>query len=289
MTQLRVVTWNLGFGALGHEASFIGDGGTSIWPSTRRDVKANVQTIVTTLQELKADVYCLQEVSKGGTQSRGVNILSAISEALPQHQGHFEPDIYVLGRPSRMLLPHGLALFTRLPLLAADHKVLGHSTWGGFIQKRHGAQLCALDAGPSTLRLSNLHLEAYTEEEGKKWAAAQRLFDWAKSSSAPTVLAGDWNMLLAPLGTQPDADQSYDISWAVEFPADRLPDGLSLVPAEGVPTNRSVQAPLSSGRCLFSSLDGFVVSDGIANPSAHVVDLGFGPSDHHPVVLDLDL
>ena len=85
MKKLKIVTWNVGYGAMGAEADFSFDGGTHLIPSSNANVKKNIAGIKKTLEQLKADVYLLQELSTGSILNHWHNLRKAVQETLPDH------------------------------------------------------------------------------------------------------------------------------------------------------------------------------------------------------------
>ena len=63
-SPLSIVSWNCGYGALGDNADFFMDGGTSVYTADRQRVEANLADIRDRLKSLKPDFLLLQELSE---------------------------------------------------------------------------------------------------------------------------------------------------------------------------------------------------------------------------------
>ena len=61
-SPLSVISWNCGYGALGDNADFFMDGGSSVYTADRDRVKSNLAGILSALRELSPDLLLLQEV-----------------------------------------------------------------------------------------------------------------------------------------------------------------------------------------------------------------------------------
>ena len=61
-TPMTIVSWNCGYGALGDNADFFMDGGSSVYTADRERVAQNLEGIRDALKELDPDLAILQEV-----------------------------------------------------------------------------------------------------------------------------------------------------------------------------------------------------------------------------------
>lgn len=113
-TELRVMTWNLGYAGLGEESDFKTDGGDMLLPPSKAIVEKNLTGIKATLKENPADIYLLQEVAGDGLLNRGVNVRGQVSETLADWSMFFSSDIGSKILPKPLRLDHGLATFNRL-------------------------------------------------------------------------------------------------------------------------------------------------------------------------------
>ena len=286
---MKALAWNIGFGGLGRAASFWPDGGAFGRPSSRAEVSGNVAGIIATLRAVDADILLLQEVSRGGLLSRGVDIMAALTEAFPGHCASFQHDasLGVLGL--NWPLSHGKATLTKDPhsLCAPGANGPADTRYYGVLTKHHGSLTVKLDT--PDLVVANVHLDPYGADAEAKLAGARAALNAARDRAAKHVLCGgDFNMLLAPTiwaHTRP----ASEIAWAVPFGPDGLPGDMVLHVDPTVPTNRSLDAPFQAGTSHQTVIDGFTSGPGIAVTAIRTLDLGFAHSDHNPVVIEFDL
>ena len=285
---LRILTWNLGLGALGRGADLYPES-WRLWPPSSQDqVRANLGLIAEVLVDAKADVILLQEVARGGILSRGVDLFAGLQEALPGHAGHFEGEV-AFGFPFAHLQPRiGNALFCAREgaRLSARDIGLPDSHLAPFVRKSQRLVSACFKLGVQEVEICGLHLDPYSGDPDVKHANVRQTL--AAVQDRPVILGGDWNLLLQDL----DLPHSYPaerLSWAVPFPTDALPRGWRLISPPGVATNRTLERAYAPGQNYLSALDGFVVSEEWRVLDAQTQDLGFEASDHNPVILDVEL
>ena len=81
-SALTIVTYNVGYAALGEDADFFMDGGKTSMPEDASVVTRNLEGIAETLKALDADIYLLQEVDTDSKRSFGINEVEYLKEAL---------------------------------------------------------------------------------------------------------------------------------------------------------------------------------------------------------------
>ena len=89
--SLRVVTWNIGYGALGDNADFFMDGGKGVRTADLQRVQENMDSMIGGLQKLDPDVIFLQELDIQSDRSHILNYRSSyiIQKRPPLERGHF--------------------------------------------------------------------------------------------------------------------------------------------------------------------------------------------------------
>ena len=71
--SISVLTWNLGYGALGDNADFFMDGGSQVNTATAERVQSNMQEIADTVQEISPDIVFFQEVDTDSKRSHHID------------------------------------------------------------------------------------------------------------------------------------------------------------------------------------------------------------------------
>ena len=292
---LTIVSWNCGYGALGDNADFFMDGGSSVYTADRARVESNLAGIRDALKALNPDFLILQEVDINSARSYSLDERGVLREALPgasesfaynfntffvpypiPPMGHVESGLYTLstavpGSSARISLPVPFSwpirlfnlkrclLVSRFPVKDSDRELV----------------------------LINLHLEAYDDGEGKEAQARQltALMQEEYAKGNYVIAGGDFNQRFTNI------DQSaypvYEGMWqpgvidAASFGSD-----FTLLMDNSFPTCRSLDrayAGADKEGFQFYLIDGFIVSANVRAESVETLDYNFTCSDHNPV------
>ena len=294
--SLTVVSWNCGYGALGDNADFFMDGGSSVYTADRERVASNLACIREKLEALAPDLILLQEVDINSSRSYGTDERTVLREAAPSGAceafaynfnalyvpyplppiGHVESGLYTLSASvprtaERVSLPVPFSWPVRLVnlkrcLLVSRYPVKGSDR---------------------ELVLINLHLEAYDSGEGKE-AQTRQLVSFMQEEYAKgnyVIAGGDFNQRFTNI------DQSawpvYEGMWQPgEINAESFGTDFTLLMDNTTPTCRSLDKPLAGADPAgfqFYLIDGFIVSRNVTPDAVETLDFGFTCSDHNPV------
>ena len=77
--EFSILSWNIGYGALGDDADFFLDGGKEVRASSKERVHENLQNIIKKIKALNSDIAMLQEVDVNSKRSYGINQSRIIS------------------------------------------------------------------------------------------------------------------------------------------------------------------------------------------------------------------
>ena len=299
---LTIVSWNCGYGALGDNADFFMDGGTSVYTADRERVGANLEGIRDKLSALSPDLIILQEVDINSSRSYGTDERAILGEAAPAGSceafaynfnamyvpyplpmiGHVESGLYTLSAAQtrtaeRISLPVPFSWPVRLVnlkrcLLVSRYPVKGSD---------------------KELVLINLHLEAYDSGEGKE-AQTRQLVSFMQEEYAKgnyVIAGGDFNQRFTNI------DQSaypvYEGMWQPgEISADAFGSDFSLLMDNTTPTCRSLDKAWAGAEAegfQFYLIDGFIISANITPEAVETLDFNFACSDHNPVRMTFTL
>ena len=298
---LTIVSWNCGYGALGDNADFFMDGGSSVYTADRARVESNMAGIRDTLKTLNPDFLILQEVDINSARSYSLDERGILREALPgasesfaynfntlfvpypiPPMGHVESGLYTLstavpGSSARISLPVPFSwpirlfnlkrclLVSRFPVKDSDRELV----------------------------LINLHLEAYDDGEGKEAQARQltALMQEEYAKGNYVIAGGDFNQRFTNI------DQSaypvYEGMWqpgvidAASFGSD-----FTLLMDNSFPTCRSLDrayAGADKEGFQFYLIDGFIVSANVHAESVETLNYDFTCTDHNPVRMNFTL
>ena len=295
--SIRIVSYNIGYAALGENADFFMDGGKTTRPDSKTVVETYMQGIAEELKALQADIYMLQEVDINSKRSYFVNESEYFADALglpfdfaynfnstytpypiPDTLGHVESGLafytsYAVSDASRVQLPVPFSwpmrcfnlkrclLINRMPVAGTDKEFV----------------------------VIDLHLEAYDDGEGKI-AQTKQLYTLLEEEYAKgnyVIAGGDFNQ------TFPGAVQFPVINEGCWMPGtleDQLPEGFGFAFDGLSPTCRLLDVPYKGNETpQFYIIDGFIVSSNITVDSVGTVETNFVNSDHQPVMLEISL
>ncbi len=302
---VKIMTWNVGYGALGDNADFFMDGGKSVFTADRDRLRENLKGIRETVAEQDADIYFFQEVDKKSSRSFKLDETAEINKWLEEDLG---------AKYQTMFAYNYKAHFVPFPMPPIGTVESGIMTASCFrCQRADRIKLpCPFDWPVRTVNLKrcllvtrvrlsgsgkylvlvNLHLEAFDDGEGKA-AQTKALLDIMKKERDMgnyVVVGGDFNQRFS------DVDmEDYPVISGTWQPGmidveDFLPDFTPVMDAE-VPTCRSLDKPLPADTAghQFYMIDGFIVSDNVKVNDIKTIDLGFEHSDHNPVVMEFVL
>jgi hypothetical protein len=77
--------------------------------------------------------------------------------------------------------------------------------------------------------------------------------------------------------------------WFQRAPEAWTPPGFHWAFDPAVPSLRATDRPYAPGETFLTTVDGFLLGPDVALLSVRTEDLGFGPSDHHPVTMEVEL
>ena len=107
---LEILSWNVGYGALGGDLDFLADGGRHLRPRSRAAVERNLGAI-TRLLATASDTVLLQEVSRAAWITHRVDVLDHVAKTLAGHARAFAPTLNVGSLPLVGALELGQATF----------------------------------------------------------------------------------------------------------------------------------------------------------------------------------
>ena len=299
--SFRIVSWNIGYGALGEDADFFMDGGTMVRGESREAVEANMQGITKTLDTLAPDILLIQEVDRGSSRSHKVNELAQLNAHLSAYQSAFANNYKVAYVPYPMP-----------PLGTVDSGVATYSTYAAKSVERVqlpvpfswpvrtiNLKRCLLISrvpiagSEKELVLVNLHLEAYDDGEGKlaQTKMLAELLDAEAAKGNYVIAGGDFNQIFSSAdGSKfPIAEGNWQ---AGKIDVEQFTGNWQFLMDEDVPSCRLLNAPYKDAdhdTFQYYLIDGFIVSANIRVDELAVQDLGFVYADHNPVLMQVTL
>lgn len=298
---LKVMSWNIGYGALGDNADFFMDGGEMVKTADLDRVNSNMEGVINEISAESPDILFLQEVDKDSSRSEHVNEYDLIGSALADYNSSFANNFKVAFLPYPVppigKVDSGIATFSSYNVSGAERVQLPIPfKWP---IRMANLKRCVLVSrvpiadSDKELVLMNLHLEAYDDGSGKV-AQTQMLEELLQAEAEKgnyVIAGGDFNQIFSSADT--GAYPAQPGKWqAGEIDVSTIDGDWQYLMDEAVPSCRSLDQPykgadLSSFQ--YYLIDGFIVSGNIDVESLANSDLGFVVSDHNPVVMELKL
>ena len=299
--SLRIVSWNVGYGALGEDADFFMDGGSMVRGESKETVLKNMDGIQKEIDALKPDVLLMQEIDRGSSRSYRVNEYALMQTHLSGYASSFANNYKVAYVPYPMpplgKVDSGLATFTSYQVSGAQRVQLPVPfSWP---IRTINLKRCLLisrvpvEGTDRELVLVNLHLEAYDEGEGKiaQTKMLSELLQAEAEKGNYVIAGGDFNQIFSSAdGSRfPTAEGNWEAS---RIDVTQFADGWRFLMDEQVPSCRLLNKPYKGAdhdTFQYYLIDGFIVSENVTVTSCAAQDLGFVVSDHNPVLLEVTL
>ncbi len=300
-STLRAVTWNCGYGALGSNADFFMDGGTSVFPSEKERVQENLEGIAETLNSLDADFMILQEVDRNSARSYSINeeeyLRNQMNDPVSDFAYNYKVPFVPYPIPPMGRIESGILSMSSAEIASAERIQLPVPfSWPerlGNLKRCAVVNTLPVSGSTHSLVLVNLHLEAYDDGEGKaaQTAMLKELLEEQYEAGNYVIAGGDFNQSFS------SADLSlYPVKEGMWTPgiieASDFDEGWQLCMDPSVPTCRSLDQALDGAdlsQFQFYVIDGFIVSPNVTVHACHTENAGFENTDHNPVILDFTL
>ena len=297
--EFTVLSWNLGYCALGEESDFFMDGGKEVRPDSAELVTKNRIGAEQLIAQTGADFTLLQEVDSDSGRSYGVDEVSLFRASWPNWDSayalNYSCDFVPYPLPPIGKVHSGLLSFNSFDVREARRISLPCPfSWpmrAANLKRCLLVERIPIEGSERELVLVNLHLEAYDDGEGKKAQTEQllRLLNEEYAKGNYVVAGGDWNQAFPgtldayPIHVKtwvPDVLDPADVGdWSFAFDA-------------SVPTCRLLNQPYDPAdteNTQYYVIDGFLVSPNLEVSAVETVDQGFAFSDHNPVLLTVSL
>jgi len=294
----RIVSLNIGYGGLGNTEDFFMDGGTGVLPKNKAMVQGNLDELLSALLLKTPDICFLQEVDTGANRSHYINEAVHFNRGLQMGSAfalNYSCDFVPFPWPPLGKVQSGLLTLNNLAVTDATRESLPVPfSWPLRIANLKRCLLVERVpvAGGQELVLVNLHLEAYSSQEGRA-AQMRQLSQLMKAEALKgnyVVAGGDFNQAF------PGALEKYPIPadgvWMPgQLTESDIPEGFAYAYDMSVPTCRSLHKPYDGDRKSLVAyvIDGFIVSPNVKVNAVETFDLNFRNSDHQPVVMEFTL
>jgi len=301
--EYTLLSWNIGYAALGKDEDFFMDGGKQIQPDSKEKVQKYLVGITDTVKKNPADIYFIQEIDEKAQRSYKINQLTVLSNALQMDYSfayNYKCIFVPIPFPPIGQVASGVAIYTSAEQKEPVREPLPVPfTWPVRTANLKRCMLVSrlpLSNSDKELVLVNFHLEAFDEGEGKI-AQTKALMDFVKGEYDKgnyVIAGGDWNQTFPATGAK-----KYPVVWPDGWQpgtldTEAIPAGWTIAVDDSAPTCRSVEFPYNDENAAnhdwqYYVIDGFLLSPNVVKNSVRVIDYNFENADHNPVKLTFKL
>ncbi len=298
---ISLMTYNIGYGALGDNADFFMDGGKHVNTASRERINSNMEGIINETKKLDPDFIFYQEVDQDSHRSKHINEELNLEVAFPDYETAFAYNFRVRFIPYPIppigRVDAGIMTLSRYEIEEAERIKLPCPFTG--IERLGNLKRCLLvsyipvEGSDKELVLVNLHLEAYDSGEGKVAQAAMLrdvlLEEYEKGNYV--IAGGDFNQTFSnvDLSDYP----TYPDKWTPGLiNVDDYPADWQFIMDNETPTCRSLDKPYvdaDPATFQYYMIDGFILSPNVKLLDVETQDLQFVCADHNPVLMRVEL
>ncbi len=295
-----LTTYNIGFGAYSDDYSFFMDGGKYSRAFDEQAVRENTSGALNAIIKENPDFALFQEVDIDGTRSYHVNQLEMLSEQLVDFdlafaQNYDSPYFFYPFNSPIGANKSGIATFSNFNIESALRRQLPiEDSFNKLIDLDRCYSISRIPTeNGKYLVLYNVHLSAYTSDGTIANEQLQMLSDdmsceYEKGNYV--IAAGDFNKDLLGDSSKYFERAEGEFNWAQPIDTSLLPDFITCVSGENIPTCRNADSAYrADGTDFVLSVDGFLVSDNVEITLCETIDTAFKFSDHNPVKLEFKL
>ena len=298
---LNVMTWNTGYGALDERQDCCWDGGKGVYGESEDVVLENIDALKTKISVENPDIFFVQELDLDSKRSYFVDELESFRSTFSSKYNdsfarNFKAGLVPLPL-SQMTgkVDAGIATFSKFTISDAERVQLPIPfKWPMNLFNLKRCLLVTrlpIKDSENELVMINLHLEAYSSEEGKAKQASMLmdLMDNEYKKGNYVIAGGDFNQTFSHIGFDKYPNNG---DWECPvFEESGYPD-FKFMMDDTSPTCRSLKTPLvgyDKDTFQYYMIDGFIVSNNVTVDEIHTLDLGFKNTDHNPVTMNIKL
>ncbi len=297
---LKLITYNIGFGAYSADYSFFMDGGEHARAFSEEAVRANITGALETVKKQNPDFALFQEVDVDGTRSYHVDQTAMLATGFSGYdrvfaQNYDSPYFFYPFRQPIGANRSGMMSFSKFHMTKATRRSLPiEETLYKYLDLDRAYSVSVIPTANSrNLVLYNVHLSAYTSDgtiadEQLRMLCADMEEQYRQGNYV--IAAGDFNKDMLGDSSQYFARAEGDFTWAKALDTSLLPSNIKSHSGTNAPTCRNADSPYrGDGTDFVLSVDGVLMSDNVELVTCQTVDVGFAYSDHNPVSVEFML
>ncbi len=300
---LKLLTWNVGYGALDEKQDCYWDGGKGVTGESKEVVEGNIKAINSKIQEINPDAFFIQEIDINSKRSFNVNELQMLRDSNESNYSNSYACNFKAGFiPIPLYNPFGkveggITTFSKYQL--TDSKRIQLPIPFKWPVSLLNLKRCLLvnrspiEGSDKELVMINLHLEAYDDGEGKAKQLKQLmdLMQEEYNKGNYVIAGGDFNQTFSNSNVNLEKYPKKNDWVCPIIDVTQYPD-FTFSMDDTVPTCRSLYKTYVDNKSpdfQYYMLDGFITSNNITVKSLETLDLDFKNTDHNPVVMSINL
>lgn len=300
--EISIMTWNIGYGALGDNADFFMDGGKMVNTATKKRLESNLNSIEEFVRNEDANIQFFQEMDTNSYRSHHKNEYQRMGKVLSDSASalayNFKVKFIPYPLPPIGKVESGISTFSEYKINTAERiKLPIPFKWPVRIANLKRCLLVTrlpVAGSDKELVLINLHLEAFDDGSGKieQTKKLKEYMDKEVAKGNYVIAAGDFNQTFSNI----DASM-YPVVWdswvAGLIDQKDIGSNYQMLMDNSAPTCRSnhkVYRDRDPNKPYqYFMIDGFIVSDNVKVSDVSTKNLDFKSSDHNPVLLKFTL
>lgn len=297
--KLKVMTYNIGFGAFDRNSDYYLDGGSASGAESAEKVNSNLAEITKLSLDQLCHINFFQQVDVASKRSFEIDEASLISNGIYGRTNAFAADFKCDFVPAPLpggsgKVDSGILTLTRFNIDSAQRIALTNDN--SFPSGAWSRQPCMLvervklgDSGKE-LVLINMNFEMYDDGEVRK-AEYKQLCEFMQmefANGSYVIAAGGFNAVLPSVDKGRYTADKTDIFMPYEISTENLTGGWKYVTDNAVASMRLLDEPYSVDSQTYV-VDGFITSPNTIVENTHAIDTDFRFSNHNPIVTEVTL
>ena len=303
--EIKLLTWNVGYGALDEKQDCYWDGGKGVDGESKEVVINNINAIKSKVKEINPDLFFLQELDLNSKRSYKVNELKMFQDDFDSEYNDSYACNFKAGFVPLPLynftgkVEAGISSFSKYQI--KDSKRVQLPIPFSWPMKLFNLKRCLLvnrlpiEGSSKELVTINLHLEAYDDGEGKAKQLKQLMdiMDEEYQKGNYVIAGGDFNQTFSNANFKFQKYPKMNDWVCPIIDVNTYPD-FTFSMDDTVPTCRSLYKTYYDNDHGYTNfqhymLDGFITSNNISVKTIETIDLGFKNTDHNPVIMNVSL
>jgi endonuclease/exonuclease/phosphatase family metal-dependent hydrolase len=297
---LRFVSWNIGYGGLGKEMDFFYDGGSKVRATEEQSQEWMHQISRWIARNSAADFILLQEVDFNAKRTYFTDQSQQLAPLLPDHEMIRAVNYKIPFVPVPVYEPMGkveAGMLTFSAYKSIENVRFAYPQIASWPDRMFLLDRCFIKSRFATnlgneLVVFNTHNSAFIDDPVKmqhelQTIRNQMLLEYQLGNFV--IAGGDWNM--NPPGMQNTTYTSGHrfTNAPVRFPDHFFPADWKFAFDTNVPSNRQIHEAYRKGITGTTTIDFFILSPNVELLYLKTFDLDFAISDHHPVMIEVNL